>query len=57
MADGDDDEGPAPGTLSDYSNERWIYCTAVVVMDTSGDWQAIITLALTRWFSVNVTEL
>lgn len=48
MAGGDNNEGPTPGALGDHCNERWIDGTAVVVMDTSGDWQAIITLALTR---------
>lgn len=57
MMDGQDQEGPSPGTLSDDSQEAWVDSTEVVVLDAACDWHAIEAALLGGGLAEHVAEL
>lgn len=57
MVDGQNQEGPAPGTLGDDSEEPRVDGTEVVVLDASCDGHAVIAALLGGSFPEHVAEL
>lgn len=57
MMDGQDQEGPSPGTLSDDCQETWIDSAEVVVLHAACDRHAIIAALLAGGLTKHVAEL
>lgn len=57
MIDRQDQEGPSPGTLCDYSQETWVDGAEVVVLDAACDRHAIVAALLGGGLTKHVPEL